>query len=74
MTRAVDVAADNKALNEGITDIAGMGAAEAPATPKKTNPNKPDTKANLAQQLLSGTFGSNTSQNQSESESDRQFL
>jgi aspartate oxidase len=72
MTRNVDVAADNKALNEGITDIAGMGAAEAPA--KKSQPHKADNQANLAQQLLSGTFGASSPQSSSQDENEGQFL
>lgn len=72
MTRNVDVAADNKALNEGITDIAGMGAAEAPV--KKSQPQNADNQANLAQQLLSGTFGASSPQNSSQDENEGQFL
>ena len=72
MTRNVDVAADNKALNEGITDIAGMGAAEAPA--KKSQPQNADNQANLAQQLLSGTFGASSPQSSSQDENEGQFL
>ena len=57
----VDIAADNKAPNEGNTDIAGMGAAEPPKEtkkPAKDNAKKAESQANLAQQLLSGTYNS----------------
>ena len=76
MTRAVDVAADNKALNEGITDIAGMGAAEAPAEkPAHHTNDNANNKANLAQQLLSGTFSTPTTpSNGGKADDDRQFL
>lgn len=61
IVRRVDVANDNKLLNEGIDDIAGQtsasDAAEKQKHKSKPSQGEPEEKGSLAQQLLAGVMG-----------------
>lgn len=64
IARRLDVAEDNKALNEGNTDIAGHGASEKSETPN-------NRAGGLAQRLLAGIKPSN---NTGHTDDSQQFL
>ena len=70
--RLADIAADNKALNDGLDDIAGFGAGtDKPNEKSNTVSTRQQRGVDLANQLLGGKSGSSGRSNQS---SGPQFL